>query len=96
MHEAAAVALNHPHVGESPPRARVHREYPIMLKMDEGKSLGSMIDLFLRQTALGTSSTSRPTPTSHPAGALQAPVHGTLSQFRDWNKKPVLAYLLSI
>jgi len=43
--KAAAAALNHPLLARARQAARVHREYPIVLKLDESKVLEGMIDL---------------------------------------------------
>jgi len=43
--KAAVAALNHPLLARARQATRVHREYPIMLKLDEGKILEGMIDL---------------------------------------------------
>ncbi|HEY6391985.1 MAG TPA: UvrD-helicase domain-containing protein [Bryobacteraceae bacterium] len=43
--KAAAATLNHPLLARARQAARVHREYPIMLKLDEGKVLEGVVDL---------------------------------------------------
>jgi ATP-dependent helicase/nuclease subunit A len=95
--KAAAAALNHPLLARARQAARVHREYPIVLKMVEGKVLEGVIDLaFESDGAWNIIDFKTDADLASSRAHYKRQLQWYSLAISRLNKRPVRAYLMSI
>jgi ATP-dependent exoDNAse (exonuclease V) beta subunit len=95
--KTAAAALSHPLLASARQARRVHREYPIMLKLDESKVLEGVIDLaFESDGAWNIIDFKTDADLASNRAHYKRQLHWYSLAISRLNKTPVRAYLLSI